>query len=62
MSFRIDLGLLTGLFFYSLIMISLGSAIVIARVIHGYTPLAAKYMLILLLIGYLAFILTPLTV
>jgi hypothetical protein len=61
-TFRIDVGLLTGLFYYSLIVITLGSAIVIARVIYGYTPLTAKYLLILLPVGYLTFILAPLMV
>ena len=62
MTVRIDLGLLTGLFFYSLITVTAGSAMVIARVIYGYTPLAAKYMLLLLPAGYAAFIMAPLMV
>jgi len=62
MTLSIDVGLLTGLFYYSLLIITLGSATVIARVIHGYTPLTAKYMLILLPAGYLAFLLAPLIV
>ena len=56
---RVDLGLVRGLYFYSLIMINFASSIVIARIIHGHTILAPKYFVILMLTTLIAFILSP---
>ncbi len=59
-SAKIQPGLLAGLYYYSLLMITAASSIVIARVIHGYTALAPKYFAILLAISTAAFIAAPL--
>ena len=55
MTVSVDIDVLTGLFYYSLLIIAVGSAIVIARVIYDYTPLASKYLLILIPVGYITF-------
>ena len=57
---HIDIGVLMGMYYYALIMIVLASALVIARVIHGYTILAPKYIAILLSLSTAAFLAAPL--
>lgn len=51
--------LLGGLYFYSLIVIVVASAIVIARVVHGYTLIASKYIIMLMIASMLAFLVSP---
>jgi len=55
----VDPGLLGGLYFYSLIVIVVASAIVIARVVHGHTLIASKYIVILMTASMLAFLASP---
>ncbi len=57
---KVDIGIVRGLYFYSLIMINTASSIVIARIIRGYVLLAPKYFIILTLITLAAFAVSPL--
>ena len=56
----IDVGVLLGMYYYALLMITVASAVVIARVIHGYTSLAPKYIALLILIGTVSYLAAPL--
>ncbi len=58
----INVDLLAGLYFYSLLVIVFASSIVIARIIHGYTLLASRYIGPLVLAAMAAFYLSPLLV
>ncbi|BES80948.1 type II secretion system F family protein [Pyrodictium abyssi] len=55
----IDPDLLGGLYFYSLLVIVVASAIVIARVVHGYTLMASKYIITLTIASILAYLASP---
>lgn len=55
-------GLLGGLYFYSLLVINVASSIVIAKVVHGYTILASKYIMLLTAASMLAFLASPLLI
>ncbi|HID40813.1 MAG TPA: hypothetical protein EYP33_01510 [Pyrodictium sp.] len=55
----VDTAILAGLYFYSLIVIVLASAIVIARVVHDYVLLASKYIILLIVASMAAYLLSP---
>ncbi|ALL00822.1 Type II secretion system (T2SS), protein F [Pyrodictium delaneyi] len=55
----VDTAILAGLYFYSLNTIVLASAIVIAKVVHNYTLLASKYVVLLTLASMAAYLLSP---
>jgi len=56
----IDTGVLMGMYYYALTIIVAASAVVIARVIHGHTLLAPKYIALLLPASTAAFLAAPL--
>jgi hypothetical protein len=43
----VDVEVLQGLYFYSLVVIVLASSFTVARVVHGFTPLMTRYVLML---------------
>ena len=56
----INVGILLGMYYYALLMIVAASSLVIARVIHGYTSLAPKYMALLTAVSTAAYLAAPL--
>ena len=55
----VDPGLLLGLYYYSLIVIILASAFIVARIVHGYSLLAAKYIAMLTLLDTFIMLFSP---
>jgi hypothetical protein len=55
----VDPGILLGLYYYSLLAIIAASAFIVARIVHGYTPMAAKYIALLTLTDTLIMVLSP---
>ena len=55
----VDTGLVMGLYYYSMLMIIVASAVVMARVIQGHTLLAPKYVALLMLISLTALLVSP---
>ncbi|MET1128908.1 MAG: hypothetical protein ABWW70_06285 [Thermoproteota archaeon] len=43
----VDVDVLRGLYFYSLVVVVLASSFTVARVVYGFTPLMARYLLML---------------
>lgn len=55
----IDPGLLLGLYYYSLLVIILAAAFIVARIVQGYSLLAAKYIVMLTLLDTFIMLLSP---